>query len=154
MADPIMQTVVEQSRFIKALDGTEKKLRKKLMRKALTVGARIIKRQMKTLLAGNVRTGLLRKAIHVSIRSYEDGRVMVAIIGPRKDTVGEYKGRRIVPWRYAHLVDLGTKSHSIGARSQHPGARAVPFIEPAREQTKSQVQSEMAKIISQGLRPG
>ncbi|MGE5611150.1 MAG: HK97 gp10 family phage protein [Bacillota bacterium] len=53
------------------------------------------------------QSGLLKKAINKKIKTYPAKQTVMAIIGPRRDVRGEYKGKRRVPANYAHLAESG-----------------------------------------------
>ena len=127
---------------------------------------------------GSVDTGMLLKSLGRRTRSYKRGRLAVAVIGARKDAAPKpgrlgqkpkpakppkyagYHVRRgrlriewVVPAKYVHLVEFGTRPHSVakGARLArkgtgkrdvnqvapfHPGARPKPFLRPALDVAK------------------
>lgn len=74
-------------------------------------------------------TGSLKKALGQRIKTYRRSKTVAAIVGPRSKRYDTSKGRRN-PANYAHLVELGTRPHSIG-RGTHPGRPARPFMRPA-----------------------
>ena len=71
---------------------------------------------MRQFLTPNVRSGLLRKSIAKKVTVYQHDCVAFGIVGPDRDVVGEVgtKTRRTVrPSKYAHLVNGGTRPHSL-----------------------------------------
>lgn len=101
------------------------------------------------------RTGLLKKSIGSKEKKYASG-VHVSVIGVRKDVVGvttnERTGKtiKVLPYKYAHLVEFGTRPHKIGS-GKHPGAAAKPFLGPAFEEHKGEavgiIESEIRQQI-------
>lgn len=73
------------------------------------------------------RSGFLAKSITKKVKKYKDGGVWSAF-GVNANTAGEYKGERVRPIKYAHLVELGF-TH-VGNKP----VQAKPFLRPtARE---------------------
>ena len=54
-----------------------------------------------------VRSKSLRKSIIVKIKTYQRTGAIVAIIGPSSKYTAEYKGKKVRPVNYAHLVEDG-----------------------------------------------
>lgn len=114
------------------LTGWKPSTQRRMIRPAVTKGARIISRATKR--EAPKESGLLKKSIGTKVKTYKSG-VVVGIIGPRKGfrrpvivsratKKGERKGTagvRVVyrdPAKYAHLVHGGTQAHGLGAGSQ------------------------------------
>jgi hypothetical protein len=104
-----------------------------------------VARQMKKFLTPVKRSGLLRKGMTKKVRSYKSG-IAWGAIGPDRDLVGMWgirKPRRIRPANYAHLVEGGTKPHTIKFKTrnrvmEHPGTDPHPFRRPALEASKAE----------------
>lgn len=125
--------------------------RKRIVRRGLTLCARILAKAAKRL--APKETGLLRKSIASKVKTYPNGSV-VAIIGPRDDAkfrqpVVRKKGKWFPstvtanPVKYAHLVELGH-----GGRAAAP---AKPFLAPALAASQSQVKARFAQAVREGL---
>jgi HK97 gp10 family phage protein len=129
----------------------------------------------------NKTRGLLKKSLGVKVATYS--KAVVGIIGPRKGfkaqtgTIksGPNKGKPIFedPSNIAHLVEFGTRPHSLqkgdrlartvagkekkgggkqtAGAQMHPGARPRPFMRPAWDETRSQVRSAMADGIASDI---
>lgn len=104
--------------------------------------------------------GTLRRSIGLKAEKGKKGKTLAfVVIGARKRTQKAgvktpYGGTvTAVPAYYAHLVEKGTRPHATlkgsrlarrgkkaggqgVARTQHPGAKAQPFLRPAYESTK------------------
>ena len=69
----------------------------------------------------SVRTGLLRKAIAAKSQVLKnkggDSYRVWAAVGVNKEIEGHYKGQRVRPYKYAHLVEYG-----------HNGVAPKPFL--------------------------
>jgi HK97 gp10 family phage protein len=104
-----------------------------------------VARQMKKFLTPVKRSGLLRKAMVKKVRAYKSGTTWGAV-GPDKGLSGMWgkrKQRRIRPSNYAHLVEGGTKPHTIKFKTrkrvmEHPGTDAHPFRKPALAASKAE----------------
>jgi hypothetical protein len=60
-----------------------------------------------------VRSGLLKKAAKKKVKLYRDKEIAVALVGVDKNVRGEFKGRKVRPANYQHLIELGVRPHSI-----------------------------------------
>ena len=112
--------------------------RRRIVRPGISKSARFVSRMARS--KAPVQSGLLRKSIGVVVRTYENGNV-VGVVGPRHDfkrPVSSSKGRKTIvtkrnvgqfadssnkivlqnPVKYAHLVEGGTKPHSLGKGSK------------------------------------
>jgi HK97 gp10 family phage protein len=124
---------------IQALDGLDKKIRRKGIRKAALAAGTIILKAAK----GRVvkETGLLRKSLGKKVKVYTKG-VGVAVVGPRVGFKQEVTRRGVKVWsnpvRYAHLVELGTGRTA-----------AKPFLKPALDATRKQVEDAMKAAINE-----
>lgn len=129
---------------IQALDGMDKKVRRKGIRKAALAAGTIILKAAKSRVVRE--TGLLRKSLGKKVKVYTRG-VGVAVVGPRLGFKQEVTRRGVKVWsnpvRYAHLVELGT-SHSA----------AKPFLKPALEATRKEVEAAMVKAINEVIEEG
>lgn len=127
---------------VKALDGLAAKLRKKILKQAVTEASKILTKEAKR--RAPVATKLLRKSIGRKVKVFRNTGAVVAIIGPRVGFKAEVlrNGRLVLsnPTRYAHLVELGT---------DRMAARA--FLQPAFEATKAQMADVMRETIEQGI---
>ena len=73
------------------------------------------------------------------------------------------------PIKYAHLVEFGTRAHAVGKGSQikrldgrktsgkqsggkHPGTKARPFIRPAIDKNRSQIETTIADELRKTLK--
>lgn len=116
------------------------KIQKNVIGQALARGAAPIIKAARALVP--VRFGLLKRSLGVKRRSYTGGATQMAIIGARS----EIRTAKDWPVKYSHLVELGTKPHSIklgkalelngvplpaGTVIHHPGAKPKPFLRPA-----------------------
>ena len=117
----------------RAIQRLPEELQKRAYRSVITTGARVIARHARKNISTE-RTGLLKKSIGVKAIVFKGANSgALAIIGPKRRVQGEYKGKRVIPANYSHLVEYGT-SHSA----------AKPFIRPAIDSSKSEVMTKMA----------
>lgn len=162
---------------MKTLAKLKQSTRTKILRKAVTQGAKPILKDARS--KAPVESGLLKKSLGTKIKTYPSG-VVVAVIGPRMEfktdpktskrkqvykRTGKAKLKRFErrqPAYYAHLVEKGTKPHSLGKGSstrkktqvqgpQHPGTKAVKFMRRALDSQQASVRVIMRKVIRQEL---
>lgn len=210
-ARPRVRLDVDDAAVRAALEGFKPSVQRRILRQAITAGARIIAKQAKANAKKIKDTGILAKSIKHKVKTYKSGRV-VGFVGPdlrTRDTVDRYKGQlsikrtksgrvskskgaialrrrthreKAVPAFYAHLVEYGAAPHDITFRLfgqdnkamakpgsagalpeslrttsgrftvKHPGAKARPFLRPALDSTRSQVNNEMGKKIREGIK--
>ena len=129
------------------------KIERNVLRAAIRAGAKVFQDEARRRVP--VRTGRLRDNIRVSVRLVR-GRVL--------GTVKAGGGKNAV-W-YAHLVERGTSPHVIlpaggtlagqalavagrilGARVDHPGAAAKPFMRPAFDSRAAAALAAVAERI-------
>jgi hypothetical protein len=136
----------ELKRALKAFpDKLEKRVLRSAAGKAATATAKGIRREAKP------ASPTIARFIGTKVKLYKQGTVF-AIAGPRRDSPKSPTGHN--PAYTAHLVDRGTKPHSMKAwgrvRIVHPGAKAQPFMQPGAHQATSDVK----RIYLQALRDG
>lgn len=130
------------------------------------------------------RTGLLQKSLGKRLRQYRG--TFVGITGPRTGSQTTGRGRKrkkklsalglkfkaagVMPSKYAHLLEKGTRPHSLRKGSKllrkglnllakagvrlgrwHPGARPYPFMRPAWLSQQAQVESVLTTQLTQRL---
>lgn len=107
---------------------------------ALTKAQRPIVRTAKQNVVSNKRTGQLRRSLGSVVRTYKG--VVLGFIGPRRGSrfEGTYKGKRIRPSKYAHLVNAGFIHWKTGARVE--GNR---FLDNAIRSKMGEVESILAQ---------
>ena len=101
---------------------------------------------------------LLAKSIGIKVWYARKNGTYLAMIGPRTKMGGEYKGRKRVPTRYAHMVERGyTLRNGV-----HVPAR--PFLKPAltsqrqaalnigKEKLRTLIQREVARLAKKGAK--
>lgn len=152
--------------LLRALDGLDKRLRKKGLRAAVFAASKPVLDQAKAGAKRVQETGNLWKSLGRKAKVYPSG-VAVAVVGPRTNFRFQYSlpGRLkpVTRWaaKYAHLVEGGARPHAVGRgsslrrRSQsgraHPGARAQPFLGPAVRQGRALALSIMANVLRNTL---
>lgn len=172
MAYKVQGQVTGLAETLATLEGIKAAVRNRILRAAVTAGARLIAKKAKALAPREL--GLLRKSIGQVVRVYRNSGVVVAVVGPRKGFRLPAK-RKKGKWRetpvppaghanplfYAHLVELGVAPHRIGKGSStrkktgsgrmHPGHPAKPFLTPAATGQAAAVGAAMAKAVTEGL---
>jgi HK97 gp10 family phage protein len=139
-----------------------RRVSKKVTRKAVDMGARIVSRDAKRL-ARRGKTKLLAKSIGVRGKQGKNG--YSTKIGSRRGfAVTDSGGKKLYdPTRIVHLVEKGTKAHAIPRRGllgkkvkkrqaiAHPGAQPYPFIRPALDNNIGQVQNTIRAKLWSGI---
>ncbi|WP_020475256.1 HK97-gp10 family putative phage morphogenesis protein [Zavarzinella formosa] len=160
----------------------DRKLARKAMRKAITEVDKLILRDARSKVREQTKT--LKKSLGSKVKSYKGGLVIVGMTGPRKDARGKpAKFRRQVKvktgrgtrmeWRnpvfYAHLVEQGTRPHTLGGGSEltrlkakkrkrvqhgtmHPGTKPQPFLRPALERNRSAIPEIIARYLNEAIK--
>lgn len=144
------------------------------VRRALYAGVKIIRDSARA--KAPVRFGALKKAIvaqtrslnpalkgrsaqHVGVVTIEKkaftinpktGRARVA--KREKGQRSPYKRGQIYPRNYAHMVEFGTRPHSVApkgssVRDPHPGARPKPFMRPAFDESIGAAQAVVLRTL-------
>lgn len=124
--------------IMQALDGIKRGPRRQIMAKAMRIAVKPLPSMVKA--ATPRETGALRKYISSKVTALKTKAIAYGIVGARtgskeqkvRKSSWSTKPQDINPVRYAHLVNKGTKPHSISVKGgksfQHPGAKAQPFI--------------------------
>lgn len=159
------------------------KLSSELSRKR--VASKAIKKGMKPVVSGAKsraakKSGALKKSIgSKSFASKKTKTGAVGVVGARAKVAQQIqaqgKEKRADASYYAHLVEFGTRAHSLakgsklarknkpeqrdigqGVGAQHPGATAKPFLKPAWDSTQAQVgeivATEMVKEVEKEIK--
>lgn len=149
----------EITRVLEELDG---KLRKKVLRKAVSAAGSLMLKRAKQL--APAETKLLRKSLGRKVKVYSSG-VAVAIVGPRKgyrQQILRKKGKWRAappppsgyadPTKYGHLVELGTQPHTLKKRGiSHPGSPAVGFLRNAVQGQQQVIREAVANVVKSEL---
>lgn len=119
--------------------------------KAVRAGAKIVQKAAKPRAPKRKGSGALRTSIGLKAQKGKRVKTLAfAVIGARTKVVRMFKGRMIKPSKYAHLVEKGTKAHTVGKR-KHPGAKAKPFLAPALRSSEAAVSAEMMRVLQQEI---
>jgi len=125
------------------------KMETNVMRSALRAGAKVYLDEVKQNIP--VEHGLLRQSARITTRKGKDGQVSASV-----------KVGNSVAF-YAHMVEFGTRPHSITARGmtvngamvrsvEHPGARPRPFMRPAADAKFTAAVAAVQKKVRDRLR--
>lgn len=170
------------------------KLSRRSVKMALDAGAGIIKQAVVNNVMAVKDTGLLAKSIKVGHRRYKYPGTLLAVVGPthmkrmmRRTKTGKLrvvsanktaswrdKGATLVPYdpgNYGHLVEYGTKPHTIKSKSkkamkpfgshpfktakgggpvQHPGTQGIGFMRRAVDASARQaLQKVNSKLLEE-----
>lgn len=143
----------------------EKKSAKKIIRTAVKEGSKILWRTMQNKQRAQWSRTLF-KSLFSKVKSYRQGSVMVAVVGPRTKFIrymtvartkrGKLKrklgkteslgARKMWAGKYAHLVEFGHKKGK--GRS---AAKAYPFVRPAMRAAQPAVTAKMRAVLEREL---
>lgn len=152
------------------INALKRTMRNRILRKAARAGAKVVRKEIKS--NAPKASGALGKSISVKIGTSKKTGATYAIIGPRRRFVLKRKGTVISegkPTKYTHLVERGTKPHTLGKGSKrvargkkamlqvgkkHPGAKANPFVTRAWASTHNAAIGIMKHVIAIELQRG
>lgn len=120
MSDDISVKVIQNRQLLANLNAIPEKMKKKIMKPAMKKGASVIAKRAKKKVKR--RSGMLQRAIRYDATKEGDG---IAYVSTKLE--GTYKGKRVKPRRYAHLVEKGTKRSA-----------AHPFMRPALNEGRAE----------------
>lgn len=100
----------------KKLDKLESKIAKKIIRKAVGKGLTPIRKAARGMVAGRRRTGMLHRSLATRVKVYRSGAVWGGVGTDVQKSAEFPRYGKVVPSNYAHLVELGTKPHSLKTR--------------------------------------
>jgi HK97 gp10 family phage protein len=144
-------------------------VQRRITLKAVKAGAKLVVPKAKAGAPRRKGSGALKQSQGIKAEKGKRGKTLAfAVVGARKkveETIPRgRKSVRVVPSYYAHLVEKGTRAHSLnkgaklgrkgkanigqGTGKQHPGAKAKPFLGPAWESTKDQVGKVVTETIA------
>lgn len=171
--------------LIRTLREIDKKVAKKALRDGVQESTKPILKDAKAKV--RVDTKLLKKSLGRKVKSYKGGEVIAGIVGVRKGTKGkkgnrtrtdkfrvqvgtDAKGKAIYmdPIKYAHLVEFGTRPHSVGSGDmlkrkgrkagqvqrggKHPGSKPYPFMRPALQKNKGGSKVAIRRAITDAIK--
>jgi hypothetical protein len=136
--------------------------------KAVKAGAKLVQAQAKANAPRRKGGGALRQSQGVKAVKGKVGKtIAIAVIGARKKVEKMFRrGRRsnrVVPANYSHLVNRGTRAHTIGKGSKlgrngkvakaqtggtHPGAKASHYLDNAWESTQARATAAAMQVMT------
>ena len=129
----------EMRKKLAALDGA---VAKKLIRRALRAGAKVIATQCKA--DSPVRSGLLRSKIRVRSGKRRRNHIRINVAVGKKDFQGETF--------YAGFVDRGRKSGKRGSRNRRP-IPGSKFLEKAFDKARPRAAAAILDTLKTGFTP-
>lgn len=128
---------------MKRLRAVDSKVQKKILRKALGKGSKIVLAEEKA--QAPRETGLLRKSLGRKTKVYRHSGVVVVIVGPRTGMKQDVRRHGRNKLRPARAADPTKYAHLAG-----PGRRQV-FMTQAAARTLDRVRSVVIEAILQGI---
>jgi|SRR5690625_1803495 len=136
----------------KALNKLPYNMQKQAYRKGMTKGAQIANRAAKANARAIKDTGALAKSIGYTISRDRRNAKIGARSGFRQPAPPGRRSKKqqyIDPFRYAHLVELGTRQRTKG---HNRGAmKATPFLQPAVDNNREAIIAAIAQGIREGM---
>lgn len=133
--------VLGETEMAKAILTLKPKLVNRVVRSAFRKGASQARKHARSnaRTAFERRSGLLMKAIKAGVTRTKRTKEPLAKVFVDPKVSGEYKGKKVRPSKYAHLVEKGTKRLAKGAitkagspaKRTHHATRPRPFFEGA-----------------------
>ena len=131
-----------------------KALERKLRRLGERVHRRLLKQAVNAAATPTVKaarrkapkqSGLLKRSLGKKVVTNKKRMSATAVIGPRRQTQGEYKGRTRKPSRYSHLSEKGfINRHGVFVPPK-------PWLHPAMAETQGQAVSVMQQKLAAGV---
>lgn len=119
------------------------RVQRKLLRQAVSAAATPVNKAAKQNAAKE--SGLLKKSLGRKLVTNKRRQSVTAIIGPRRNVVGEYKGKPRKPSRYSHMVEKGFIDRS--GKFVPP----QPFLAPGMASTQRQAVGIMRDKLAAGV---
>lgn len=135
-------------RFQKKLDRLDRKVKRKITRKAITKSAQVLTKSTKAA-APIGPTGRLKRSIAWRVRNYRASQTMVGIVGSRLAGKQKKPPKRPNVAPHAHLVEKGTAQRTrkkIGGR--YAGAERTPDGPKSRSTGRVAGQGFMARVVT------
>jgi HK97 gp10 family phage protein len=101
-----------------------------------------------------VRSGALKKSLGKKVVTYKDDGHMALIIGPRADYITTWRGQKVRPVKYAHLVEFGftfADSKKIHPKLRGKTVKGQHFMRKGFEGTQSQSMQAAQKKFKESI---
>lgn len=150
--------------LVKALEALDRKARTRITRAALRKAGEPVVAKAALNVADVSET--IADSIGTEAKSFNKGAFHVLKVGPVSDS-GAWRTKRVAnpftgdkgarihkPHKTAHLVEGGTKPHTIQLGKltiRHPGTEARPFLEPARRAMQAAVERVYVREAWKGI---
>lgn len=130
-----IEATIDSKQFEKSLQNLKASIVKKILRPAITKATRVLTKEVKRL--QKVRTKMLRKAYSQKIKTYDNA--VIGIVGVT-DILGTYKGKRVRPVKYQHLVEEGTYR-----------SKAYRYLKQAKTNKLFEIRAILTREIEAGI---
>jgi HK97 gp10 family phage protein len=152
---------------LEAIERTAKK--RAITLKAVKAGAKLVQVGAKARVPKRKGSGALKQSLGIKSQKGTRGKTLaLAVIGARSKVVKVFKGKTIKPAKYSHLVEKGTRAHSLTRkkrltdkvkvrgtvakdRGQHPGARPKPFLKPSLDTQRQAIGAVMLRVLGEEI---
>jgi HK97 gp10 family phage protein len=119
------------------------RVQRRVMRQAVSAAATPITKAARA--KAPKESGLLRKSMGKKVKTYPKTMTVVGIVGPKTSIIGEHKGRKRWPAKYARLIERG---HIARDGSFVP---PQPFLGPAMAETQGTALDTMKGKVAEGV---
>ncbi len=129
----------------KTLRTLGERTQRRVLRSAVSAASTPIVRAAKANANDSKESGTLKKSLGRKLKTYTDTQTVVAVIGPRTNVTGTWKGKKRWPAKYAHLVEGG----HIDEHGNY--VQPKPFLRPAFDSTQGQAVEVMKSKLAEGV---
>lgn len=136
-------TLIGDKALERKLKALPERVQRRVMRGAINAAATPVVKSAKS--KAKKQSGLLKRSLGKKVFTNKKRQSVTAIVGPRKQVKGEYKGQVRKPSRYAHLVEKGY----IDEQGNHVPPQ--PFLNPAMRETEGQALNVMQTKLAEGV---
>lgn len=123
---------------VRMFDHLRQAIRNKILRKSVSTGCVPQNKKAKATARFRDRTGMLRKSIGIKVRTYRKTASSIGVVGPRYGYTTTYRGKRVDPTKYSHIVEGGV------FRRRQPPPFPRRFLEDAFNRSRSEAETRFA----------
>lgn len=142
MPKPEMQLFGDKA-LTRLFEGLGERVQRRVLRSAVTAASTPVNRAAKA--RAPKQSGLLKKSLGRKVVTNTKTQTVTAVIGPRTNIVGEFKGKKRKPSRYAHAVEKGF----VDAAGNFVPPK--PFLNPAMAATEAQAVGVLQDKLAAGV---
>ena len=138
-------TLLGDKALERKLKSLGERVQRRVLRSAVTASATPVVKAAKAKADASKESGLLKRSLGKKTFTNKKRQSATAIVGPRKNVQGTYRGKLRKPSRYGHLVE----NPHIDSRGNYVPAK--PFLNPAMRETEGQALGVMKSKLAEGV---